>query len=85
MGAVLGYISWGFGINDTGSVVGMFPFKTTYHAFVYTNGKTTDLNKLIAAGSGWMLTAAYGINTSGQIVGEGTHNGQQRGFLLTPR
>jgi len=31
------------------------------------------------------LTAAYGINDAGQIVGYGTLKGQQRAFLLTPR
>jgi len=27
---------------------------------------------------------AHGINDSGQIVGDGTHNGVDRGFVLTP-
>jgi hypothetical protein len=43
-----------------------------------------DLNNLIAPGSGWLLGAAYAINDRGQIVGVGTHNGQDRAFLLTP-
>jgi hypothetical protein len=42
-----------------------------------------DLNKLIPAGSGWMLQEAYGINNAGQIVGTGMHNGQEHAFLLT--
>jgi hypothetical protein len=36
-----------------------------------------DLNKLIPAGSGWVLITASGINASGQIVGEGTHQRQR--------
>jgi probable HAF family extracellular repeat protein len=44
-----------------------------------------DLNKLISAGSGWGLSTAYSINDAGQIVGYGTHNKQQRAFLLTPQ
>jgi probable HAF family extracellular repeat protein len=43
------------------------------------------LNKLIPAGTGWVLITAYGINNAGQIVGEGTVNGKQHGFLLTPQ
>jgi probable HAF family extracellular repeat protein len=44
-----------------------------------------DLNTLIPAYSGWVLQTATGINIWGQIVGEGTLNGQPHGFLLTPR
>jgi len=44
-----------------------------------------DLNKLIPTGSGWVLQQAFGINNAGQIVGTGTHNGQSRGFLLSPK
>jgi probable HAF family extracellular repeat protein len=29
-----------------------------------------------------VLQQAFGINDAGQIVGTGTHNGLQRGFLL---
>jgi probable HAF family extracellular repeat protein len=76
---------WGFGINDSGVVVGQSTFKDTYRAFVYSGGKIKDLNSLIPAGSGWELTEADGINTSGQIVGMGTIKGQQHGYLLTRR
>jgi len=34
--------------------------------------------------SGWELTAAYGVNDAGQIVGYGKHNGAVRAFRLTP-
>jgi probable HAF family extracellular repeat protein len=44
-----------------------------------------DLNKLIPTGSGWVLTEADGINASGQIIGMGTHSGQEHGYLLTPQ
>jgi probable HAF family extracellular repeat protein len=33
---------------------------------------------------GWVVTEARDINESGQIVGTGWRNGEQRGFLLTP-
>ena len=42
-----------------------------------------DLNSRIGAGSGWVLHEARAINVHGQIVGNDTLNGQQRGFLLT--
>jgi probable HAF family extracellular repeat protein len=77
------FTSWGLSINDSGVVVGYSDYQDTYHAFVYSGGKMKDLNKLIAAGSGWVLEQAFGINNAGQIVGTGTHNGQEHGFLLT--
>ncbi|HEX3820197.1 MAG TPA: hypothetical protein VHW45_07685 [Candidatus Sulfotelmatobacter sp.] len=76
---------WGNGINDSGVVVGRSTFQNTYHAFVYSSGKIKDLNSMIPAGSGWVLIEADDVNASGQIVGMGTHNGQERGFLLTPQ
>jgi probable HAF family extracellular repeat protein len=87
LGTISGSTSttWGFGINDSGVVVGQSTFGNTYHAFVYTGGKMKDLNKLITAGSGWTLIEADSINASGQIVGMGMHNGQEHGYLLTPQ
>lgn len=56
---------------------------TQYHAFLWENGTMSDLNDLLPAGSGWILTAATAINDSGDIVGTGLLNGQVHGFLLT--
>ena len=43
-----------------------------------------NLEDLIDPLAGWSdLSEARGINDSGQIVGYGTHNGQQRAFLMT--
>ena len=77
--------SWGLSLNDSGVVVGYSDYQSTYHAFVYSGGKIKDLNKLISRGSGWVLLQAFGINNAGQIVGTGTHNGAEHGFLLTPK
>ena len=41
-----------------------------------------DLNSLIPSGSGWALTEAYAINSSGQIVGTGILNGVEHAVLL---
>src|SRR5262249_25334749 len=66
------------GINDAGQVVG--ESNKTYagpsqgrgepntHAFLFINGKLTDLNSLIPADSGWVLWSANAINNRGQIV-----------------
>jgi probable HAF family extracellular repeat protein len=77
-------------INSTGQeVVGTSTVPSNsgyliYHAFVYEPGSMTDLNNLIPAGSGWLLQSATGVNDAGEIVGYGTYQGQQSGFLLTP-
>jgi len=79
-------ISWGFGINDAGVVVGRATTQTgSYLAFVYSNGKIKNLNKMIPAGSGWVLLEADSINAAGQIAGMGMHNGQEHAYLLTPQ
>lgn len=81
--------SWGFGINSTGTIAGKMQVPggqfVVFHAMVVTNGKMQDLNKLIPSNSGWVLDEAYAINDAGQIVGYGEHQGQVRGFLLTPQ
>ena len=53
-------------------------------AMLYSNGKITDLNSLLPANSGWDLTRATGINDLGQIIGQGTFDGQEMGFVMTP-
>jgi probable HAF family extracellular repeat protein len=85
-----GQYACGFGINSSGLVVGQSTYQKqgsaiVYHAFVYSSGKMRDLNRLIPAHSGWVLTTAYVINDAGEIVGYGTHNKQERAFLLTPQ
>src|SRR5262249_53059709 len=73
------------GINAKGYIVGI---STTalgeYHAFVSDGSVMQDLNALIPAGSGWILTVARDVNDSGQIVGVGVHNGLSRGYRLDP-
>jgi probable HAF family extracellular repeat protein len=55
-------------INERGQVVGV-SFPST-HAFIYENGKMTDLNKLIPRDSPLLLLAANGINDRGEITGQ---------------
>ena len=82
-----GVASDGLGLNDSGQVVGYTEmFDNTFRAWLYTAGAgMQDLNTLIPAGSGWMLSQATAINNTGQIVGYGTNPaGHTDAFLLTP-
>ena len=77
-------------INAAGEVVGtadpMCQPCAAPRAWIWRPGGTiTALDTLIAAGSGWTLERAFGINDRGQIVGSGRINGgPSRAFLLTP-
>ena len=49
------------------------------------SGGVTDLNALLPANSGWVLTSAQGVNDSGFIVGFGTKSGVTKPYLLFPK
>jgi probable HAF family extracellular repeat protein len=71
------------GINEAGTVVGA----SGGRAFVYSNGKMTDLNALLAPAarkSGLVLTGAVAVNNKGQIAVNGVLNGHTHAYLLTP-
>ncbi|MBF5043517.1 hypothetical protein FGE12_14050 [Aggregicoccus sp. 17bor-14] len=76
------------GINAAGDVVGTCWTEQSYNgpqsAFLYRDGVSTDLNTRVSA-PGWHLESAADINDHGQIVGRGTFEGRQVGYLLTPR
>jgi probable HAF family extracellular repeat protein/T5SS/PEP-CTERM-associated repeat protein len=84
----LGALGWNqsiaFDINEKEQVVGALQSGQSSHAFVWANGQMQDLNGLIPANSGWVLSEAHAINDKGQITGFGTVNGQTRAFLLKP-
>ncbi len=74
-------------INNSGQAVGYASNNvavTPVRAALFSNGTVTDLNSLVDTATGWVLLQALGINDSGQIVGNGTINGQSHAFLLTP-
>lgn len=81
-------------INAAGAVVGSSATSEELpngeigqeHACLWEAGATRpqDLNDLIAAGGGWDLERANGINDAGQIVGVGYRFGKPRAFLLEP-
>ena len=75
-------VGQGRDINDSGVVVGRLEDD---HAFIYIDEKTHYLKDLVTNGlEGWHLREAANINNAGQIVGNGTFNGKQMAFLLTP-
>jgi probable HAF family extracellular repeat protein len=73
-------------INIEDEIVGFsVPLETGLPtAFLHSGGHMVDLNTLLPTNSGWALQQANGINELGQIVGNGTHNGLSRAFLMTP-
>jgi probable HAF family extracellular repeat protein len=90
LGTLGGSYSAAEAINDSDQVVG---YSTTsdnadQHAFLYSGGVMRDLNSLIPANSGWILTSAHAINDNGNIVGVGIKdvNGESgfRAFVLEP-
>jgi probable HAF family extracellular repeat protein len=80
-----GPTSRAYGLNNRTQIVGTARTAAgADHAFLWQDGQMTDANDLLPDDSGWTLTIAFGIDEQGAIVGQGIHNGQRHGFLLTP-
>lgn len=80
-------IGYAADINEEGQIIGMITDPndpSIQSAAFWEAGQLYNLNDLIPADSDWDLQVATSINNCGQIVGEGTYNGQNEGFLLTP-
>jgi probable HAF family extracellular repeat protein len=89
LGTLGGTFSTAQGINSSGQVVGWSDLASPFeppHAFLYSGGVLYDLNNLVPLNSGLILTAAYGINDLGQIVGEAILSGSSGShvFRLDP-
>jgi probable HAF family extracellular repeat protein len=77
-------LNWANAINEHNQVVGYSTVNQSCHASLWDNGVTIDLNKYLTDATWDYLAEARDINDSGQIIGYGYINGDQRAFLMTP-
>ena len=70
LGSLGGDVSLATSINSVGQITGRstIPGETQFHAFLYSSGVMKDINSASLFPAG---TYAYGINKSGQVVGQG--------------
>jgi probable HAF family extracellular repeat protein len=77
-------------VNNQGVIVGASvsapgPSSGNARAYIWEQGKMTDLNELAANGNSLYLLTAFSINDAGVIAGFGvTDDGELHGFLATP-
>jgi probable HAF family extracellular repeat protein len=70
-------------VNDNGQVVGSSSTRAqTQAAFIWQNGKMTELNSVLAAALNDHIASAAGINNTGHIVGYGLSG---NAYVLTPQ
>ena len=78
-------------ISDSGIIVGQsgdgsYADPDGPQAFMWQNGRMSDLNAELPTGSGWVLEDANAVNAQGQLVGRGFAPGSQQyydSYLLT--
>jgi hypothetical protein len=58
------------GHDDVVGIIGRFS-GGAQGAFLFTRGRSYDLNSLLPANSGWTIVSAIAINDSGEIIGQG--------------
>jgi probable HAF family extracellular repeat protein len=86
LGTLGGDTSGSYQISDGGVVVGYSDTagNATTHAFRQSGGAAmVDLNTVVVSGPALVLREAWGINSSGTIVGWAGENGSPHAFILT--
>ena len=81
-----------YALNAKGQVIGASFAKGTpagcdfsvVHTFLWEDGRLIDLDRFIPPNSGISLTDPSSINDRGEIVLDGTLNGNQHAFMLVP-
>jgi probable HAF family extracellular repeat protein len=76
--------SFALDITDQGQIAGGSCSSDGCRPVLWHDGKIVDLSKAIPRDSGWQPFFPHGINSYGQIVGDGLHNGEFHAFLMTP-
>ncbi|MEI8282514.1 MAG: hypothetical protein WCG75_08930 [Armatimonadota bacterium] len=86
MSAFGGYYASLQAINDGNIAVGAYsPVGGGYNAFAWSNEDgQVPLNPRIMPTAGFNADVAYGVDNKGRICGQGTYNGDEVGFILTP-
>ena len=89
LGILSGSVSRALSINAGGLIVGeadtVNGSTTAFHGFIYRDGQMFDLNNLIPATSGVVISTARSINDLGQIAASGNFSdGRRRALCLDP-
>ncbi|VXC23701.1 PEP-CTERM sorting domain-containing protein [Massilia sp. 9I] len=65
-------------INNMGMAVGWarYSWSEVKDAFLYTDGRMADLNRLVQGADGWTVVEAYDINDAQQILGKACRMGE---------
>src|SRR5207253_275447 len=85
LGTLGGTNSVAMAINEVEEIAGSSSTSgnAATHAFLFQSGTMIDLNTRLPDGSGWVLESATAINSSGDIAGVGTINGERHAYRLS--